>query len=101
MSKKVRIKLTSTDYKKLEEVCEQIKAIAMKTGVKMSGPIPLPTKRLIVPVMRSPCGEGSKTWDKWELRIHRRLIDIYADERTMRMLMRIRIPDEVRIEAQY
>jgi len=101
MSKKVRIKLTSTNYKKLEEVCEQIKAIAMKTGVKMSGPIPLPTKRLIVPVMRSPCGEGSKTWDKWELRIHRRLIDIYADERTMRMLMRIRIPDEVRIEAQY
>jgi len=101
MSKKVRIKLTSTDYRKLEEVCEQIKAIAMKTGVKMSGPIPLPTKRLVVPVMRSPCGEGSKTWDKWELRIHRRLIDIYADERTMRMLMRIRIPDEVRIEAQY
>jgi len=101
MSRKVRIKLTSTDYKKLEEVCEQIKAIVMKTGVKMSGPIPLPTKRLVVPVMRSPCGEGSKTWDKWELRIHRRLIDIYADERTMRMLMRIRIPDEVRIEAQY
>ena len=101
MSKKVRIKLTSTDYRKLEEVCEQIKAIAMKTGVKMSGPIPLPTKRLVVPVMRSPCGEGSKTWDKWELRIYRRLIDIYADERTMRMLMRIRIPDEVRIEAQY
>ena len=101
MSKKVRIKLTSTDYRKLEEVCEQIKAIAMKTGVKMSGPIPLPTKRLVVPVMRSPCGEGSKTWDKWELRIHRRLIDIYADERTMRLLMRIRIPDEVRIEAQY
>ncbi len=101
MSKKVRIKLTSTDYRKLEEVCEQIKAIAMKTGVKMSGPIPLPTKRLVVPVMRSPCGEGSKTWDKWELRIYRRLIDIYADERTMRLLMRIRIPDEVRIEAQY
>ncbi len=101
MSRKVRIKLTSTDYKKLEEVCEQIKAIVAKTGVKMSGPIPLPTKRLVVPVMRSPCGEGSKTWDKWELRIYRRLIDIYADERTMRMLMRIRIPDEVRIEAQY
>ncbi|RLI39622.1 30S ribosomal protein S10 [Candidatus Bathyarchaeota archaeon] len=101
MARKVRIKLTSTDYKKLEEVCEQIKAIAAKTGVKMSGPIPLPTKRLVVPVLRTPCGEGYKTWDKWELRIYRRLIDIYADERTMRLLMRIRVPDEVRIECHY
>ena len=100
-ARKVRIKLTSTDYKKLEEVCEQIKEIAARTGVKISGPIPLPTKRLVVPVLRTPCGEGYKTWDKWELRIYRRLIDIYADERTMRLLMRIRVPDEVRIECHY
>ncbi|RLE49534.1 MAG: 30S ribosomal protein S10 [Candidatus Methanomethylicota archaeon] len=100
MPQKARIRLSSTDYKKLEEVCAQIKKVAEKTGVKMSGPIPLPTKRLVVPTMRSPCGEGSKTWEKWEMRIHKRVIDIDADERTMRQVMRIQIPDEVYIEVE-
>ena len=100
MVRKARIRLTSIDYKKLEEVCAQLKVIAEKTGVKMVGPIPLPTKRLVVPVMRSPCGEGTKTWDKWELRIHKRLIDIDAEERVMRRIMRIRIPDDVYISIE-
>ncbi len=100
MVRKARIRLTSTDAKKLNEVCEQIKRIAQKTGVKMSGPIPLPTKRLVIVTMRSPCGEGTKTWDRFEMRIHKRLIDIDADERTMRQIMRIRVPDDVRIEIE-
>ena len=100
MARKARIKLTSTDYKKLEEVCGELKVIAEKTGVKMSGPIPMPTKRLRVPVRKSPCGEGTITWDRWEMRIHKRLIDIDADERTMRQVMRIRVPDDVYIEIE-
>jgi len=100
MVRKARIRLTSTDYRKLEEVCAELKAIAEKTGVKMVGPIPLPTKRLRVPVLRTPCGEGKKTWDKWELRIHKRLIDIDAEERVMRRIMRIRVPEEVFISIE-
>jgi len=100
MVRKARIRLTSTDYRKLEEVCAELKAIAEKTGVKMVGPIPLPTKRLKVPVLRTPCGEGKKTWDKWELRIHKRLIDIDAEERVMRRIMRIRVPEEVFISIE-
>ena len=100
MVRKARIRLTSTDVYKLNEVCEQIKRIAQKTGVKISGPIPLPTKRLVVTTMKSPCGEGTKTWDKFELRIHKRLIDIDADERVMRQIMRIRVPDDVKIEIE-
>ncbi|MBS7641344.1 MAG: 30S ribosomal protein S10 [Candidatus Bathyarchaeia archaeon] len=100
MVRRARIKLTSTDYKKLEEICSELKAIAEKTGVKMSGPIPLPTKKLRVPVLRTPCGEGTKTWDKWEMRIHRRLIDIDADDRVMRRIMRMKVPEEVYITIQ-
>ncbi|RLE51605.1 MAG: 30S ribosomal protein S10 [Candidatus Methanomethylicota archaeon] len=100
MVRKARIRLTSTDAKKLNEVCEQIKRIAQKTGVRISGPIPLPTKRLVITTMRTPCGEGTKTWDRFELRIHKRLIDIDADERTMRQIMRIRVPDDVKIEIE-
>ncbi|MCX8171142.1 MAG: 30S ribosomal protein S10 [Candidatus Bathyarchaeota archaeon] len=98
--RKARIKLTSTDYSKLDEICRELKTIAEKSGVKVSGPIPLPTKRLKVPVLRTPCGEGTKTWDKWEMRIHRRLIDVDADDRVMRRIMRMRVPEEVYISIE-
>jgi len=100
MGRKARIRLTSTDYKKLEEVCQELKAIAEKTGVKMTGPCPLPTKRLRVPVRKSPCGQGTATWDRWELRIHKRLIDVDSEERVMRRIMRIRVPEEVHVTIE-
>lgn len=100
MARKARIRLTSTDYQKLEEVCSELKTIAEKTGVKMAGPVPLPTKRLRVPVRKTPCGEGTATWDKWELRIHKRLIDLDAEERVMRRIMRIRVPEEVFVSIE-
>jgi len=100
MVRKARIKLTSTDYVKLENVCRELKEIAEKSGVRVSGPIPLPTKRLRVQVMKSPCGEGTKTWDRWELRIHKRLLDIDAEERVMRRIMRMRVPEEVFISIE-
>lgn len=100
MVRRARIKLTSMDTKKLEAVCQEIKEIAKRMGVKMVGPIPLPTKRLVVPVRRTPCGDGSNTWDKYEMRIHKRLIEIDARERVMRNIMRIRVPSEVYIEME-
>jgi small subunit ribosomal protein S10 len=100
MVKKARIRLTSTDYSKLEEVCQELKNIALKTGVKINGPVPLPTKRLRVPVLKSPCGEGTATWDRWEMRIHKRLIDIDSEERVMRRIMRIRVPEEVHVTIE-
>jgi small subunit ribosomal protein S10 len=100
MARKARIRLTSTDFKKLEEVCVELRTIAEKTGVKITGPIPLPTKHLQVPVLKSPCGEGTQTWDKWEMRIHKRLIDIDAEERVMRRIMRIRVPEEVYVSIE-
>jgi small subunit ribosomal protein S10 len=97
---KARIKLSGIDHRKLEDVCAQVKEIASKTGVDLSGPIPLPTKRLKVPIRKSPSGEGTETWDRWEMRVHKRLIDIPADERTMRQIMRVRVPDGVNIEIE-
>ncbi len=100
MAFRVRIWLWSTDIGNLEEVVQQIREIAEKTGVKMRGPIPLPTKRLEIPIFRLPHGEGSKYWEHWEMRIHKRLIDIDADERVLRRLMRIRVPENVYIEIK-
>lgn len=100
MPRIVRIKLSSTSIEDLNAVCEEIKSIAKKTGVRMRGPIPLPTKRLLVTVRRAPSGQGYHTFDHWEMRIHKRLIDMDADERAMRQLMRIRVPRTVRVEIE-
>jgi small subunit ribosomal protein S10 len=100
MARRARIKLTSTDTEKLEGVCVEIKDIAKRIGVKLVGPIPLPTKKLVVPTRRTPCGDGSDTWDRFEMRVHKRLIEIDARDRVMRSIMRIRVPNEVYIEME-
>jgi small subunit ribosomal protein S10 len=97
---KARIRLSSTDQKKLDDVCKQISDIVERTGVNMSGPIPLPTRRIIIPTKKAPDGEGTITWDKWELRIHKRLIYMDADERAMRQIMRVQVPEDVTIEIE-
>ena len=98
MVQMARIHLASIDKEKLEEVCTELKSIAEKTGVKMAGPIPLPTKHLVIPTRKSPCGEGTHSWEHYEMRVHKRLINIDANERCMRRIMRIKVPDNVHIE---
>jgi small subunit ribosomal protein S10 len=97
---KARIKLSSRDPRKLDEVCKQIVAIAERAGIEKSGPIPLPTRRIIIPTKKAPDGEGTITWDRWELRIHKRLIDIQADERALRQIMRFQVPEDVSIAIE-
>ncbi|MFH1106919.1 MAG: 30S ribosomal protein S10 [Candidatus Micrarchaeota archaeon] len=95
---RARIKLESQDYNDLDAVCTQIKDIAKKAGIELKGPIPLPTKKLKISTRKTPCGDGSDTYEKWELRVHKRLIEIKADDRVLRDIMRIRIPDSVHVE---
>ena len=90
MSQRARISLSGEDSAKVDSVCAQIKGISQRTGVDIRGPVPLPTKKLRVPCRKSPDGEGSETWE--------RLIDLDADERALRQLMRIQVPDGVNIE---
>ena len=59
------IKLTGDNHNDVDMVCQQIKHISDETGVKLRGPIPLPTKKLLVPCRKSPDGEGAETWDHW------------------------------------
>ena len=98
--RKARIKLYSTDIKKLNDIVNQIIDIAKKVGADFSGPINLPTKKMVVSTRKSPDGEGTETWDRWEMRIHKRLIDLAADERALHLIMRVSIPKDVNIEIQ-
>ena len=53
-----------------------------------------------MPVRKSTSGDGKATWERWEMRIHKRLIEIDADERTMRQIMRVKVPERVNIEIE-
>ncbi|HOI19127.1 MAG TPA: 30S ribosomal protein S10 [Candidatus Woesearchaeota archaeon] len=97
---KARIKLASTDIAKINQVCDYIKDIVQKTGVEMKGPIPLPTKRLKLTTRKGPSGEGTATWERYEMRIHKRLIDLGLDERALRLVMRVPIPEGLNIEIE-
>ncbi|MGI0020381.1 MAG: 30S ribosomal protein S10 [Nitrososphaera sp.] len=99
MPQAARIKLTSTNLITLEGVCTEIKGMGEKSGIKIRGPHPLPTKRMKIVTRKSPCGQGTNTYDKYELRIHRRVIDVGADDRAIRQLMRLKIPEDVYIEV--
>lgn len=97
---KARIKVSSTEPEKLNDLVEQIESIAKKTGVDMKGPIPLPTKKLKVPVRKAPSGTGRETYETWHMRIHKRLIDLGMSDRALRLIMRVPVPKDVNIQIE-
>ena len=100
MSTLARVKLSSPDVELLNKISNTIKELAVKSGVKHSGIIPLPTKKMVVPVRKSMCGGGTGTYEKWQMRVHKRIIDINSDERLLKRLMHLELPDEVYIEIE-
>ena len=97
---KARISLASIDVDRINQVCASIKDIAEKTKTKISGPVMLPTHRLKHTTRKSPCGNGKASFDNFEMRIHKRLIELGIDERALRLVMRVPIPENVNIEIE-
>ncbi len=97
---KVRIKLASIDINALNPVISSIKEITDRSGVLVRGPIPLPTKHLKVTTRKSPCGNGTATFDRFEMRVHRRIIDIPAEDRVLHQIMKLQIPRSVQIKIE-
>jgi small subunit ribosomal protein S10 len=95
-----RIKLASMNIDLLNQICAMIKDISSKAGIVVRGPIPMPTKRLKITTRKSPCGDGKATFDRWEMRIHKRIIDLPMDERVLHSIMRAPIPRDVNIEIE-
>ncbi len=95
---KATIKLVSNSIDSVNSIAQQIISIAKMLNVKCSGPIPLPTRRIKIAVRRTPCSNGSHTFEKWEMRFHKRLVEVDSDEQVLRQLMRIPVPDNIQIE---
>lgn len=99
-----RIKLSGRNPKELDDICSEIRDVAKKFGIDYSGPIPLPTKKLRVVCMKTPCGDGTghgnATYDRFEMRIHKRMVNVQADDRALKRIMRVNIPRGVHISIR-
>ena len=99
-SEKIRIRLKAYDHVVLEQSAEKIVDTAKKTGAKVSGPIPLPTEKEIVTILRSP-HKDKDSREQFEMRTHKRVIDIlYPTQKTVESLSKIELPAGVNIEIK-
>ena len=99
-SEKIRIRLKAYDFVGLDQSAERIVDTAKRTGAKVSGPIPLPTEKEIVTILRSP-HKDKDSREQFEMRTHKRVIDIlYPTQKTVDSLMKLELPAGVDIEIK-
>lgn len=99
-SEKIRIRLKAYENVILDQSAEKIVETAKKTGAQVSGPIPLPTKREVITVIRSP-HKHKDSREQFEIRTYKRVIDIlYPSQTTMSSLEKLELPAGVDIEIK-
>lgn len=99
-SKKIRIKLWAYEHSLVDQAAERIVETARRTGSKVSGPIPLPTEKEIVTILRSP-HKHKDSREQFEMRTHKRLIDILQPtQKTVESLTKLDLPAGVEIEIK-
>ena len=99
-SEKIRIRLKAYESKILEQSAEKIVDTAKRTGAKVSGPIPLPTEKEVVTILRSP-HKHKDSREQFEMRTHKRVIDIlYPTQKTVDSLNKPELPAGVDIEIK-
>ena len=97
---KIRIRLKAFDHVILDQSAQKIVETAKRTGASVSGPIPLPTKREIITILRSP-HKYKDSREQFEMRTHKRVIDIlYPTAKTAEALMKIELPAGVEAEMK-
>ena len=99
-SQKIRIKLKAYDHNLIDQSAERIVETAKRSGAKISGPIPLPTDKEIITVLRAP-HKYKDAREQFEIKTHKRIIDILdPTSKTVDSLMRLDLPAGVDIEIK-
>jgi small subunit ribosomal protein S20e len=106
---RIRITLTSRNVKNLEKgkshlssniaVCADLIGRSKEKNLKVKGPVRMPTKFLRITTRKTPNGEGSKTWDRFEMRVHKRLIDLHSPSEIVKQITSISIEPGVEVEV--
>ena len=98
--KMIRIRLKAYDHQLIDQAAERILETAKRTGARVSGPIPLPTKKEIITILRA-VHKYKDSREQFERRTHKRLIDIQSPtQKTVESLMNLEIPAGVEIEIK-
>ena len=99
-TQKIRIKLSAFDHNLIDQACKRIIDTALKSGANVSGPVPLPTKREVITILRSP-HKYKDSREQFEMRTHKRLIDIYSPSaKVVDALMKLDLPAGVDINIK-
>ncbi|KAI9551128.1 hypothetical protein GHT06_003105 [Daphnia sinensis] len=96
---KIRITLTSRNVPSLEKVCSELVGAAKDKNLRVKGPVRMPTKTLRITTRKTPCGEGSKTWDRFQMRIHKRIIDLQSPAEIVKQITSFSIEPGVEVEV--
>ena len=96
-SQKIRIKLVSYDHDMVDQAAQRIIETMTQAGAKISGPVPLPTEKEVVTILRSP-HKYKDSREQFEMRTHKRLIDIYSPN--VKLLDSIHLPAGVDIKIK-
>ena len=72
-------------------VCADLIRGAKEKQLKVKGPVRMPTKILRITTRKTPCGEGSKTWDRYQMRIHKRLIDLHSPSEIVKQIVSLQL----------
>src|SRR5574343_1610395 len=100
VNQRIRIKLKSFDYNLVDKSAEKIVKTVKSTGAVVSGPIPLPTKKKIYTVLRSP-HVNKKAREQFQLNSYKRILDIYSSTaKTVNALMKLELPSGVDVEIK-
>ena len=99
-NQKIRIKLKAYEHNLIDQSAERIVETAKRTGARVSGPIPLPTEKEIVTILRAP-HKDKDSREQFERRTHKRLIDVLnPNPRTVDAMMKLDLPAGVEIEIK-
>merc|ERR1712178_103661 len=90
---RIRVQLKGRVVAHLEDACNE-----MITRAKTRGPVRIPTKILRITTRKSPCGEGTNTWDRYEMRIHKRVIDIMCPSSVVKDITTFKIDSSVDVD---
>merc|ERR1711879_337554 len=102
----IRITISATNPKSVDKACSEITGRAKQLNnnaqsslpIKIKGPRPMPTRRMRITTRKTPCGEGSKTWDRYQMRIHKRIIEFECAHSQILQITHIKLEPGVHVE---
>merc|ERR1711878_4133 len=101
----IRITISAQSPKAVDkacsEICSRAKAINSRGNdslIKIKGPRPMPTRRMRITTRKTPCGEGSKTWDRYQMRIHKRVIEFVCGQSQILNITQVQLEPGVHVE---